>query len=361
MGTNPKILVVIALCIVGLQPSGLSAQDDRVSRETLRVGVTDIEPFAMKNADGQWEGIGIDLWREIAKEMGVDFKLQEYGDIAEMTDAFTKGELDLTPTVGVTLERVSFADFSVSYYRWGTAIAVAKQRATDGWLRVFERFFSLQFLAAVGFLILVWMMAGAAMWLFERRQNREMFGGGPVEGVAQGIWWAAVTMTTVGYGDKAPKTLGGRIIAIIWMFAAIVLISSFTATIASTLTVGGMGSEVRGLRDLQTVRVGTMAGSDAQSYLVKRGVEAVVPFDSEQDGLQSLVEAKIDAFVYDASTLAYLEKTEFRGRIEVLPKTFDHRFVSFALPRGSAMREPLNRAILKIMASDEWTKILARY
>jgi ABC-type amino acid transport substrate-binding protein len=122
-----------------------------------------------------------------------------------------------------------------------------------------------------------------------------------------------------------------------------------------------MGGKVRGLSDLPTARVGTVAQSAAQSYLDERGLAGVVVFDTEQDGLQSLVDGKIDAFVFDASIVRYLEKTQFRGLIAVLPKTFDEHFMSIAVPRGSAMREPLNRAILKIMESDDWTKITARY
>ena len=48
-----------------------------------------------------------------------------------------------------------------------------------------------------------------------------------------GIWWAIVTVTTVGYGDLYPKSVGGRITAIVVMFAGIGFLGVFTATIAS--------------------------------------------------------------------------------------------------------------------------------
>jgi voltage-gated potassium channel len=48
-----------------------------------------------------------------------------------------------------------------------------------------------------------------------------------------GIWWAVVTMGTVGYGDKYPITPGGRIVGLLLIFAGVGLMSLFTATIAS--------------------------------------------------------------------------------------------------------------------------------
>ena len=46
-------------------------------------------------------------------------------------------------------------------------------------------------------------------------------------------WWAIVTMTTVGYGDFSPETLGGRIFAVLIMFIGISLVSLLTASISS--------------------------------------------------------------------------------------------------------------------------------
>lgn len=50
---------------------------------------------------------------------------------------------------------------------------------------------------------------------------------------SDGIWWAFVTATTVGYGDISPHTLYGRVIAMILMLMGIGLIGSVTSTITS--------------------------------------------------------------------------------------------------------------------------------
>jgi voltage-gated potassium channel len=50
-----------------------------------------------------------------------------------------------------------------------------------------------------------------------------------------GLWWSLVTVTTVGYGDLSPITLGGRIVALLTMFLGIGLLGTFSATIASVM------------------------------------------------------------------------------------------------------------------------------
>ena len=46
------------------------------------------------------------------------------------------------------------------------------------------------------------------------------------------LWWAIVTLTTVGYGDISPESLGGRLIGVVLMFFGIGVLGLFTATIA---------------------------------------------------------------------------------------------------------------------------------
>jgi voltage-gated potassium channel len=47
------------------------------------------------------------------------------------------------------------------------------------------------------------------------------------------LWWAIVTVTTVGYGDRFPVSEGGRIVAVVLMLVGIGLIGVLTATVAS--------------------------------------------------------------------------------------------------------------------------------
>ncbi len=351
---------LIAIWAAMLLSGAALAQTGSAERAPLSVGVAQIPPFMMKTSDGRWEGLGIELWRELAQVMGVEFEWREYQSLAEVRSAFERDEIDLLPGVPVTPEHEVIADFSHPYYRSGSAIAVSTKHEAHGWMGVARHIFSSGVLQAVCVLVLLWIAVGIALWLCERNRNSAVASDGPLRGVEHGVWWAVVTMTTVGYGDVAPKTIAGRIVATIWMLVSIILIASFTANITASLTVGALRGKVRGLQDLGAVRVGALAGSASLDFLTERGI-AARPTQGEREGLQAIVDDELDAFVFDRAVLAYLAKTQFPSQVEVLPDNFDPYYVAVAMQPGSELREPIDRAILQLMASDSWSRLLASY
>lgn len=75
--------------------------------------------------------------------------------------------------------------------------------------------------------IMLWFLAGLAI------TDAERTGGGNIQGVVDGWWWALTTMTTVGYGDYSPVTAEGRLIAAGVMLLGITILGLTTASIAS--------------------------------------------------------------------------------------------------------------------------------
>ena len=81
--------------------------------------------------------------------------------------------------------------------------------------------------------------AGFGMYHLEHGVQPEVFGW-----VYDGLWWAVVTLTTVGYGDIQPVTAGGRILATVAMFAGIGVIGSACGIMADALREASAAEEV---------------------------------------------------------------------------------------------------------------------
>jgi ABC-type amino acid transport substrate-binding protein len=341
-------------------PEYAFSQDDSAVPRKLVVGTMVAPPLYMKTADDQWEGFSIDIWQAVAQHMDVLFEFREYNVFGSLLAAIENGEIDVIPSLPAELRYEVAMDLSQSYYKSGLAIAVPAEGAGSRWMSVVANLFSTDILMAIGLLMLMCLTAGIIVCAFEKRRNREMFGEGAVRGIGHGIWWSIVTMTTVGYGDKAPITAGGRVVAILWMLFSIVFIASFTARITASVTIGELQGKVRGFNDLYHARVGSIPQSEASNFLTNHGI-AVMPFESVQEGLKAVAGKKIDAFVLNELMLKYLAKKEFPGRIQVLPGIFDEYFVAMALREKSSLRKPINKALLKLMKTEKWSDLLVRY
>ncbi|MDZ7684338.1 MAG: transporter substrate-binding domain-containing protein [Gammaproteobacteria bacterium] len=157
-----------------------------------------------------------------------------------------------------------------------------------------------------------------------------------------------------------PVTLAGRIVSLIWMFAAIILISGFTAAIATSLTVSRLESNVGGPGDLPGVAVATVSNSSSAAYLQSRGI-GYVGVDTIEQALERVATGAADAVVYDAPILRYVTSRSFGDSTRVLGGTFKRQDYAIALPAGSELREPVNRRILEIIGGSEWQSTLTEY
>jgi ABC-type amino acid transport substrate-binding protein len=345
----------LILLLVFLSTGSVQAQ---VQQEApIRVGVREAAPFAFRNDHGQWQGIAVELWQNMAEAASIDYEFEPLS-LSALLEALSTGDVDVgVAALTVNQEREARFDFTNPFMRSG--LAIATEASPSGWLQTARRFFSLPFLSAAGALTGVLLIFGLLIWWFEHRHNDE-FGGSTAEGIGSGFWWSAVTMTTVGYGDKSPKTLGGRIVGLIWMFAAIIIISGFTAAIASSLTVSSLQTRINGLDDLRTAKVAVLKDSSAAVFLSQERVR-FREYENLEDAISALANAQVDAVVHDAPMLKYELKLQGHEQLHVLPNKIEDQYYAFGLRNQLELRESINRALLQTLAQDDWNDLVEEY
>ncbi len=198
----------------------------------LRVAVYDAPPYGHFEPDGTMSGVSVELWRRAAELLGRDYRLIPVAQMKALIDGVQRSDYDAAiGAITITPERLQRVDFSYPAHRSGVAVAARKD---VGPVAAFLTYASvvgeLSPLSAVTLGLLVIM--GVAMWIAERPKLAPAHESA-VASLRDGVYWAVVTMTTVGYGDKTPKTNVGRAIAIFWMLASVALVSILSTTIVS--------------------------------------------------------------------------------------------------------------------------------
>ena len=85
-------------------------------------------------------------------------------------------------------------------------------------------------------------------------------------------------------------------------------------------------------------------------YLKDRRIYPIY-FATVPEALNALEQKKVDAVVYDAPLLKYLIKENFSNSLMVTNALFKPQYYAIALETNSTLKEPINRALLKIINS----------
>lgn len=338
--------------------SGLFGQ---TNRDTLLVGYTPAAPFLVQEGE-KFEGLNIWLWEKVAKDLNINYTLVPMR-FTDMLDSLKTGGIDLSINpLTITSERSKEMEFTHSFFV-SNATAVVAQVSSFKKLSIYlEGFFNLNFIKGLLVLLFIIFSFGLLGWLFERKDNPETFRKGP-KGIWDGVWWSAVTLTTVGYGDKSPKTKMGKISALVLMFGGLLFISGLTASIASSLTVNQLTNNPEGFNAFKERKVGTINSSGTEVFLREHFFKDIVGYSTVVDGLKEVKMGNIDAFLYDEPILRYrIQKDSTLQNLEIMPLKFDVQFYAFALPKThTALERRISQQLLNIKESKEWEIALTEY
>jgi ABC-type amino acid transport substrate-binding protein len=359
-GICTVIGAVVLAAVLAQAPQARAQTPGPSETRELVIGTKVAPPFAIKAADGTWHGISIDLWRHIADQIHLRYRFQET-TLKGLIDGVSEGSLDAAvAALTVTGSRYRAVDFTQPFYSTGLGIAVASD-AGISWRAIIRNVFSLGLFRAAVVLFAISLSVGVALWLIEHRHNEHF--GPHRQGLGASIWWSAAAMTQIGgasAGERVPKTLPGRLLAMLWMVTSVVIFVSLTAALTSRLTLRHLRGPVNGQADLRYVRVGAIAGTETTEYLGHERIAYQVFADAEA-ALSGLQKGRIDALVYDRPLLLWLVNERFSGSLRVLDGTFDPQAYAIALPQGSELRIPINLALLEVIRSEWWRETLFEY
>ena len=332
-------------------------------QKVLRIGIHEKPPYATKENSGEWNGIAVDLWNSISLETGLHFEFVEtpYQDI--IPDV-ASGKLDAAVgEIEITTESEKIIDFTQPYLMSSIGIALGNRTWHPDWISITKDFFNWT-LAQILLAILAGMVVVSALiWLLERNHEQGHFRGG-LTGFGSALWFAATTMTSVGYGDKTPSTLPGRLVSVVWMLAGVLLVAGFTAAVAANVAAARISETIARPSDLYRVSCGVMADGVAQHYLQKQGIP-FRPYPSIEASLVALSKGEIEVVVADRISLRYLAKTMAAdkpgARFRVSSVSFQDVFIGIPVHTKLPEFEAINVALLNTRSSEKWQDTIRRW
>src|SRR2546425_9347530 len=218
--------------------------------ESLRVATRIIKPFVFEEG-GDLTGFSIELWQEIAIQLGARTEYIIKPTLRELLDATQTGEADLAiAAISITEERERSWDFSHPMFDAGLQILGPEQGQSGGGVAsIVGTIFNRNFLPVLAFLIIGALVAGHIVWFFERKRTDELVSSPSYyPGVLEATFWAASALAT--QAEAWPKSAVSRAVAVVWMFTAVLFVAYFTAAVTSALTVQQLKSDIQGPDDL---------------------------------------------------------------------------------------------------------------
>ena len=360
-----RVLLValrICICLACGAVEGLCAEQPKAGERgsaPLRIAVYDVPPYGYVDTDGSIVGVSVDLWRRIASENAWQFKFLPVADMEGVLAGLEQGRYDAAiGAITITPRRSARVDFSYPAHRSGVAFALHRELGPLAALASYA-----DAVSELGVLILVlvvtMLLTGLAMWLIEKpRHPLEEDTETSVMSLRDGLYWAVVTMTTVGYGDKTPKTPYGRFIAIWWMLGSVGLVSFISTSLVSRLTAERVETRVLASNlDLSGRKLGAVAKSSGAEYLD----ELRLPYTKYRnlpEALDALAKGgETEAVVNSVGALQYYISKKYDKQLKMPIGVLAPASMAIALPEGSPYRRSIDRALIKVVNEPEWRSL----
>lgn len=353
--------IFISLFFLLIFISQISAQAvDSVQYKTdttaLKVGIAGSSPFITDN-DGEYGGISFEIWQALIAEASWKYSTQHFNSVSDGISSLQNGTIDvLVGPVSITSARAEIVRFTQPYYQ--SSLSIMSNVEGHGFLDRIAPLFSKKLLVALVMFLFILALVGTFMWLAERKRSPEQFPMDPAKGIANGMWLAIVTMTTTGYGDKAPITFWGRIITGSWMVISIIFATTMVAGIASTLTLSGIqNNTITNVEQISGKSVAVIKNSPAVDFVNEYNARAVV-VDNLEQAYKKLKSKDVVAVVYDRPQLMYFLKKNGEDHMSVSKAEYYKQGYGFAVRTNSPLSKRINVLLLDLSEQNRITRIV---
>ncbi|KAM9538114.1 glutamate receptor 3 isoform 1-T1 [Guaruba guarouba] len=371
--------------------------NDTSSVENRTIVVTTIleSPYVMykKNheqleGNERYEGYCVDLASEIAKHVGIKYKLSIVGDgkygardpetkiwngmVGELV--YGRADIAVAPLT-ITLVREEVIDFSKPFMSLGISIMIKKpQKSKPGVFSfldplAYEIWMCIVF-AYIGVSVVLFLVSRFSPyeWHLEDSNEEPRDPQNPPDppnefGIFNSLWFSLGAFMQQGC-DISPRSLSGRIVGGVWWFFTLIIISSYTANLAAFLTVERMVSPIESAEDLakQTeIAYGTLDSGSTKEFFRRskiavyekmwsymKSAEPSVFTKTTADGVARVRKSKGKfAFLLESTMNEYIEQRKPCDTMKV-GGNLDSKGYGVATPKGSALRTPVNLAVLKL-------------
>ncbi|MEI6377122.1 MAG: transporter substrate-binding domain-containing protein [bacterium] len=326
--------------------------------QKLHIAVHDRPPFSFKGEDGQWIGLSLDLWHQIAEELHLTFELVEV-PLIETAAKLHSGELDIDINSVLTAENAKLVDYMVPYF-FSHGGAATKDR---GFFQNFSVLFS--HMKQGGLFEILLIMIGALLFfssvlsLLEWRREKSHIRGPKHHKFGHALWYSAITMAGGGFED-VPLSVIGRILTFVWLFFSISMVAFFTGIVVTSMSSIDQESGMMKIAELSQFHNGVYKGSHMEEKLSSIGIPAK-SYASAEEGLDALALGRINAFSADAATLHYLILRDYPGQFKVamIPSVLYN--TAFATRPNFPLTNPIESRLIEITEEPQWTHRVERW
>ncbi|KAL8110932.1 glutamate receptor 2.8-like [Apium graveolens] len=344
------------------------------SSKPLRVGVPADSLFRqfveLKNDSETnatlYDGFSIKVFEETMKLAYANKESYKYipyygDDYDGLVKQIDIGEFDVVAgDVTILEERHKFADFSQPYTESGMVLIVPIRSTLPNGMWLFLKPFTKEMW---GVLVAITIYNGFAVWLIERNHNDE-FRSGTVWNQIGALFWLAFSTLFTLRGERLHSNLS-RMAMVVWLFVALIIIQSYTASLASMLTAQRLEPAIKNVETLKKMNatVGYCKGSFLSSYMITAlgfSKTMIRKYNSTDAYAEALYNKSIAGIFLEVPP-AKVFLSQYCKSFTKTEKTFKIGGFGFAFQKNFSMLPDINKAIMSITENGRLLELEDQY